>query len=54
MGEITISVEEYKGLLYKSVCVEAFKEFVKQERYNISREDCARYLGFGLMGEDEA
>lgn len=55
MGEIIITIEEYKNLLETSVRADAFIKFVKCSKYNIDREDCGRYLGFdvgNLDGDD--
>lgn len=51
MREITISLDEYKDLLYKSVSLDIFKQHVQHEHYSIPREDCARFLGFELPEE---
>ena len=45
MGEITISVDEYKGLLEMLVRVKLFSIYVNSKTY-IDREECGRYLGF--------
>ena len=52
MGEITITVEEYKSLLETSVRVGMFIDFVKGERFSIGREECGRYLGFEVENRD--
>ena len=53
MGEtITIPVEEYKELLEASVRLEIFAGYVSNERFNISREDCSKYLGFELEKQE--
>lgn len=46
MTEVTISVEEYKELLKKSTCIEAFAHYVNKEKYSIGREMCGIFLGF--------
>lgn len=51
MGEITISVEEYKELLKAWVRVSAFADFVNASKYDIEKEDCGRYFGFKVEGE---
>lgn len=54
MGEtITIPVEEYKELLEASVRLEIFAGYVSNERFNISREDCSKYLGFELEKQED-
>lgn len=53
MGEITISVEEYKQLLKIRAATEAFVDFVKSSKYAPDREDCARFLGFELDSPKE-
>lgn len=53
MREITISLEEYKDLLYKSAVMDIFKQYVQHEHYSIPREDCARFLGFELPEEKD-
>lgn len=55
MAEITISTEEYKELLKKSACIEAFAYYVNKEKYSIGREICGMFLGFEVeenAGED--
>lgn len=54
MGEISITVEEYKRLLEAEIRINVFSDFVKKEKYNISREECGHYLGFEVedAGED--
>ena len=54
MGEITISVEEYKNLLECKVRSELFADFVNNEKYSIAREDCASYIGFDLKVKKDA
>lgn len=53
MGEITISVEEYKQLLKTWVATQVFSDFVKSSKYAPDREDCARFLGFALENKEE-
>lgn len=53
MGEITISVEEYKSLLEASVRVRLFADFVNNEKYSISRAECGQYLGFEVKKLDD-
>ncbi len=53
MGEITISVKEYKELLETAVRVKVFEEFVNSEKYSISREECGKYLGFKVVKVEE-
>lgn len=53
MGEITISVEEYKHLLKVQAVTEAFISFVNSSKYAPDREDCARFLGFELKERKE-
>ncbi len=50
---ITISTTEYKELLISYVRVSAFMDFVKSEKSYISREDCGRYLGFGVSRNED-
>lgn len=56
MGEITISVEEYKALVKAQVSNEAFAEFVNSSSYSVSKEECRRYFGpmvkEKVIGED--
>ena len=54
MGEITISVEEYKNLLECKVRSELFADFVNKEKYGIDRETCASYIGFDLKEKKDA
>ena len=54
MGEITISVEEYKNLLECKVRSELFAHFVNNEKYSIDRETCASYIGFDLKEKKDA
>lgn len=54
MGEITISVEEYKKLLECKVRSELFADFVNNEKYSIDRETCASYIGFDLQEKKDA
>lgn len=46
MGEVTISVEEYKELIEKSARIEAFSEYVNDEGLSIDRRMCGLFLGF--------
>lgn len=52
MGEITIPTEEYKNLVKLQARVEVFAEYVNAEKYSISREECAKFLGFELEKEN--
>ena len=54
MGEITISVEEYKNLLECKVRSELFADSVNKENYSIGRYDCASYIGFDLKEKKDA
>ena len=54
MGEITISVEEYKNLLECKVRSELFADFVNNEKYSIDRATCASYIGFDLKEKKDA
>ena len=53
MGEITISTDEYKNLVKLQARVEVFAEYVNAEKYSISREECAKFLGFELEKNDD-
>ena len=53
MGEITIPTEEYKNLVKLQARVEVFAEYVNAEKYSISREECAKFLGFELEKNDD-
>ena len=53
MGEITISVEEYKNLLKQQARVEVLAEYVNTTQYSISRRECASFLGFELEKNDD-
>lgn len=46
MGEIMVTVEEYKKLLEAEIRIKTFSDFVKKEKYSIDREVCGSYLGF--------
>lgn len=50
---VTISTKEYKKLAEAQIRIDIFADFVNKERYNISKEECARYLGFELEKEEE-
>lgn len=52
MGEVTISVEEYKNFLESSVRIKVFADYVKKEKYSIDRDVCGHYLGFEVKDED--
>lgn len=54
MGEITISIEEYKKLVRLEVRVEEFANHVNREEWRIDRETCARMLGFELENKENA
>ena len=54
MGEVTISTDEYKNLIKAQARVEVFAEYVNNEKYSISRVECAKFLGFELVKEDDA
>ena len=54
MGEMTISVEEYKNLLECKVRSELFADFVNNEKYSIDRASCASYIGFDLKEKKDA
>lgn len=49
---ITISVEEYKGLLKDSVMLQVLKNRAKQRRYFDKTEDDIRYI-LGIKDEEE-
>ena len=54
MGDITISLEEYKYLLKMCATTEAFINFVKASKYAPDREVCAQFLGFDLVEKNNA
>ena len=54
MGEITISVEEYKKLLECKVRSELFADYVNKEKYSIDRDTCASFLGFEIKEKEDA
>lgn len=49
---MTIKQSEYKELTKIQGKVESFVDFVKKEKYSISRETCSAILGFSLEKED--
>lgn len=51
--EIAIDLEEYKHLIKLQARVEIFVEYVNAEKYSISREECAKFLGFELEKNDD-
>ena len=53
MGEITVSLEEYKELIACKVRIEVFCHFVNKTKYSISPEECAKFLGFELEVKNE-
>lgn len=53
MGEITISLEEYKKMVELQVRANMFAEHVKACKYSIDKDDCARFLGFKLQEEED-
>lgn len=46
MGEITITMEEYKELIAAKVRIEVFADFVNRSKYSPEREECGKFLGF--------
>lgn len=53
MGEITITIKEYKELLKTRARVEVFEKYVKSQEFSISRTECAWFLGFELEESKE-
>ena len=53
MGEITVSMEEYKELVACKVRIEVFGHFVNKTKYSISPDECAKFLGFELEVKNE-
>ncbi|MCM1327279.1 MAG: hypothetical protein NC094_12045 [Bacteroidales bacterium] len=47
---ITITLEEYRKLLEKSIRVKIFEEFVVREEY-VNRKDCINSLGIEVDDE---
>ena len=45
---VTVNQSEYRMLLELYGRVSAFKEFVNQHEYSVTRETCAAILGFEL------
>lgn len=52
MGDVTISLEEYKNLLECSIRIKVFADYVKKEKYSINRDVCGHYLGFEVKDEN--
>ncbi len=53
MGEVTITVMEYKKLLEAKIRINIFAEAVNHSSYSMGREECANYLGFELEEKEE-
>ena len=49
---VTIKNSEYAVLIKAFGKMEAFKDFVKKQKYSISREDCAAILGFEITEKE--
>lgn len=49
MNEVTITTEEYKGLMEAQAGIKAFARYVNMVKYSVDREVCAALLGFELM-----
>lgn len=52
MGEITISIKEYKELLEASIRIEMLTKAAKKDRY-IGREEVMNFLGIDDEKEDK-
>lgn len=46
--EVTLTLEECKKFIEASVRIDVFAKYVNKHNNDISREDCAAYLGFEL------
>lgn len=53
MGDITISIEEYKRLLEASIRIDIFADYVNNQKYSIEREKCGGYLGFNVKNKED-
>lgn len=53
MGDVTITMEEYKLLLEASVRIQVFADYVNREKYSIDREVCGRFLGFEVEEKED-
>lgn len=51
--EVTFTFEECRKFIEASVRIEVFSKFVNEHDGDISREDCAEYLGFQLESPEQ-
>lgn len=51
--EVTLTLEQCREFIEASARINVFSKFVNKHDGDISREDCAEYLGFELKEDKE-